>query len=71
VTLTQIARELGVRADLLRRWVRRAQEDAEPGAAGEEVVTVAELKRLQRENETLRQEAAFAKNWSRASLAIC
>jgi transposase len=61
VTLAQIGRELGVRPDLLRRWVQRAEEGATAAAAGEEVVTVAELRRLRREVETLRQEAAFAK----------
>jgi transposase len=61
VPLTQIGRELGVRPDLLRRWARVAEEREGSAAAGEEVVTLAELRRLRREVETLRQEAAFAK----------
>lgn len=61
VPLAQIGRELGVRPDLLRRWARVAEERDEGGAAGEEVVTLAELRRLRREVETLRQEVAFAK----------
>ena len=58
VTLTQIGREVGVRPDLLRRW---SQQAAAPGPDGE-VVTLAELQRLRRENDTLRQERDFAKN---------
>lgn len=61
VPLAQIGRELGVRPDLLRRWARTAAEGDEGAASGEEVVTLAELRRLRREVETLRQEAAFAK----------
>lgn len=61
VTLTQIGRELGVRPDLLRRWARLAKAQDTGGADGEEVVTLAELRRLRRENETLRQERDFAK----------
>jgi len=62
--MTQIGRELGVRPDVLRRWARLAKAQASGGAGsveGEEVVTLAELRRLRRENETLRQEVAFAK----------
>jgi transposase len=61
VTLTQIGRELGVRADLLRQWASVAKARAGEAAAGEEVVTLAEVRRLRRENETLRQERDFAK----------
>lgn len=62
VTLTQIGRELGVRPDLLRKWARVAKERAGEAATSEEVVTLAEVRRLRRENETLRQERDFAKN---------
>ena len=58
VTLTQIGREVGVRPDLLRRW---SQQAVAPGPDGE-VVTLAELQRLRRENDTLRQERDFANN---------
>jgi transposase len=61
VTLTQIGRELGVRAALLRQWERAAEARDGAPAAGEEVVTLAELRRLRREVETLRQERDFAK----------
>ena len=61
VALTQIGRELGVPADLLRRWIHLA-EAGDPGAVGgDEVVTLAEVRRLRREVETLRQERDFAK----------
>jgi transposase-like protein len=60
--MTQIGREVGVPADLLRRWIHLA-EVAEPRAGGgEEVVTLAEVRRLRREVETLRDERDFAKN---------
>lgn len=61
VTLIQIARELGVRPDLLRRWSRDAAAAQQVDAAGDEVVTLAEVRRLRREVETLRQERDFAK----------
>jgi transposase len=71
VTLAQIGRELGVRPDVLRRWAQGAAEREVGETAEEEVVTLAEVRRLRWEVETLRQERDFAKNWSRASLAIC
>jgi transposase len=60
-TLTQLARELDVRADQLREWARQAArrtgaEVAHPGETLEQ-----ENRRLRRENATLRQEQAFAK----------
>jgi transposase len=61
VTLAQIGRELGVRPDVLRRWARGAAERELGETAGEEVVTLAEVRRLRREVETLRQERDFAK----------
>ena len=62
VTLIQIARELGVRPDLLSRWSRDAVAAQPVDTAGDEVVTLAEVRRLRREVETLRQERDFAKN---------
>jgi len=66
VSLAQVGRELGVRADLLRRWAREV--DGRAGASGREGFpgngqpgTEAEVRRLQRENAVLRQERDFLK----------
>lgn len=62
---SQLARELGIRRELLRNWKQQyeaapAPEEAFPGhgqlSAGE-----AEIRRLRRENEVLRQERDFLK----------
>jgi transposase len=66
-TLAQVARELGVRADLLRKWKRQVEEGG--GHLGAEVFPgpgklppqEEELRRLRREVETLRQERDFLK----------
>ena len=59
-TLAQVARELGVRPELLRRWAKEYG-----GKSRAEVVAAADLevenRRRRRENETLRQERDFAK----------
>ena len=63
-TLTAVARELGLRPGQLREWAAQAAQ-----AAGVPVTAVApngetleqEVRRLRRENATLRQEAEFAK----------
>ena len=66
-TLAQVARELGVRANLLRRWKRQVEEGGGlPGAeifpgAGKLPAQEEELRRLRREVETLRQERDFLK----------
>lgn len=61
-TLTQVARELGVRPDLLRHWVPQYTARDETGApAGVVETPEQELRRLRRENATLRQEREFAK----------
>jgi transposase len=61
-TLTQVARELDVRPDLLRHWVRKCTARDERGApAGVVETPEQELRRLRRENATLRQEREFAK----------
>ena len=61
VPLTQIGRELDVRPDQLRAWMRAAQRETGAGAGmpGESVEQ--EVRRLRRENAVLRQEQAFAK----------
>lgn len=70
VSLTQIARELGVRPDMLREWARQVEERAgRAGAAPQDIfpgqgrlpADEAELRRLQRENARLQQEVEFLK----------
>ena len=61
VALAQVGRELDVRPDQLRAWARveaggRGDDGARPGETIEQ-----EVRRLRRENATLRQEQAFAK----------
>ena len=61
MTLAQAGRELDVRPDQLRTWIRqqgtaRAPDARLPGESVEQ-----ELRRLRRENAVLRQEQAFAK----------
>lgn len=63
----QVARELGIRPDMLRAWKRQAEGRA--GLTGKEVFPGngkqpsqdEELQRLRRENERLRQERDFLK----------
>jgi transposase len=62
VALTQIGREIGVSTELLRRWLHLAAQAERPvGEGDDEVVTLAEVRRLRREVETLRDERDFAK----------
>ena len=66
-SLKQVGRELDVRPDMLRRWAR--QVTGRPGVEAREAVpgpgqvpsAEAEVRRLQRENATLRQERYFLK----------
>ena len=67
VSLAQLGRELDVRPDLLRAWVRLAHErdgaavtDVFPGY-GRLPSDQKELRRLQRENARLQQELDFRK----------
>jgi transposase len=62
ITVTQVARELDLKPDLLREWARRLA-DREGGLAAAGVVETPdqELKRLRRENARLKEEQAFAK----------
>ena len=66
-SLTQVGRELDVRPDVLRAWARQVKRrpgvrapDAFPGH-GQLPSAEAEVRRLQRENATLRQERDFLK----------
>ena len=72
VPMTQIARELDVRDDLLRKWQRQlgeraggranvAPSDVFPGQ-GRPPGDEAEVKRLEREVARLKQELAFVKS---------
>jgi len=71
VSLSQIGRELEVRPDQLRAWTQQQQyaTGAEPRIPGETLEQ--ENRRLRREVAELRQEQAFAKNWSHAGCATC
>jgi transposase len=61
--MTSVAAKLGVSAETVRKWVRRAQVDAgqRPGTTSEES---AELKRLRRENAELRRANEILKSAS-------
>lgn len=65
VTLTSVARDLGVGESLLRKWVRdhRAKGAAAFPGSGQQRLTAeqAEIKRLKREVEILRQEREILK----------
>jgi transposase len=58
-SLVHLGRELDIRPDLLRVWVKNAAGPASSGPAGETLQE--EVRRLRREVEELRQEKAFAK----------
>ena len=58
--LTGIARDLGVSAESLRHWVRRAEIDAGQ-REGLTTVEREELRRLRRENRILREEREILK----------
>jgi transposase len=60
-TLTQIGRELDVRPDQLREWVRLHGDASDKGGAPPGETLEQENRRLRREVATLRQEQAFAK----------
>ena len=60
-TLAQVGRELDVRPDQLRAWMRQQRRDADADAALPGESMEQENRRLRRENAVLRQEHAFAK----------
>ena len=70
-SLTQIGRELDVRPDLLRGWVRLQRDARGPGMALAGETPEQELRRLRREVATLRQEHAFAKKVAVGSMGRC
>ena len=63
--VAQLARELGVRADVLRRWRQQAEQRAAAGATelfpgnGKLTGEAEEIRRLRRELEIVRQERDF------------
>jgi transposase len=61
VPLSQIGRELDVRPDQLRAWVRQQQQESGTGAGMPGETLEQENRRLRREVAVLRQEQAFAK----------
>jgi transposase len=58
-SVSQLARELDVRADLLRVWIKESAAQRRRGQPEESLEQ--EVRRLRREVETLRQEQAFVK----------
>ena len=60
--ISQVARDLDVHANMLRKWVRQAEIDEGNGPDGALTTEeVEELRRLRREVKTLRMERDFAK----------
>ncbi|MGI8546376.1 MAG: transposase [Gemmatimonadaceae bacterium] len=71
LTLAQVGRELDVRPEQLREWAL-----AESGGGGHDAgrpgeTIDQEVRRLRRENATLRQEQAFAKKVAVRSMGRC
>ncbi len=61
-TQREIAEDLGIGLSTLVRWIGRSRDRAAEGTGGPaETDTAAELKRLRRENEILRQERDILK----------
>ncbi len=64
-TICSVAAKVGVSAETLRKWVRRAEVDAgrRPGVSSEEAAEVRRLRRenaeLRRANEILKAASAF------------
>jgi transposase len=61
--MAEVARELGIRAGLLGRWKEQVLADREGAFPGKGRLKVAdeELRRLERENRSLRLELEFVK----------
>lgn len=64
--ISQIAGDLGIGESLLRRWRREHEEQTTPAPSGLTTATnkpplEAEVRRLRRENERLRQEREIVK----------
>lgn len=59
-TVEQVARELEISAHTLHTWRRLAREEGHAGEPGHETAEE-QIRRLARENEILREEAAILK----------
>lgn len=59
--LGQVARSLGIRANMLHRWKQEATQHGEKAYPGNGVPIEDELARLRRENEMLREERDILK----------
>ena len=60
-TQREIAGDLGIGLSTLVRWIGRSRDRRAVDLAAAESVVTAELRRLRRENETLRQERDILK----------
>jgi transposase len=76
VPISQVARELGVNANVLTRWCREAAEAQVPAFTGqgkprdEELASLKrELTRVKRERDFLREAAAFFAKESKRGMA--
>ena len=69
--VAQVARELAVRADVLRKWKRDAEARGLIALPPPRESPDEELRRVKRELAVVRMERDFLKNGSRASRAIC
>jgi transposase len=58
-SVSQLGRELDIRPDLVRVWIKEAAAQSKSALPEESLEH--EVRRLRREVETLRQEQAFAK----------
>lgn len=61
--MAEIERDLGLPKGIVKQWVRKAQAEGEAAFPGKGNLSAAdaEMKRLQRENEILRQERDILK----------
>jgi transposase len=76
VPISQVARELGVNANVLTRWCREAADEKVPAFTGqgkprdEELASLKrELTRVKRERDFLREAAAFFARESKRGMA--
>ncbi len=62
LSIAQVAKNLDVTENSLRRWIKQAKIDANPSPEGPLTSEqLAELRRLRRENRQLKQERDFLK----------